>query len=170
MGKDLIFPDCKCVSWYPCDRIACGGRCRTYPGILVLAKLIKIWPRWSFSRLSVYHQLILLYFQGLGRRTFPDRCQHYSNNLITWSADSDARSCYMASYQGAPGADNNRYRRFPRVHPEAKPSSAPLATTTTKWFQRPDVPYKTPLHVMAITQEPFLSPNKWVYSYRPIWR
>lgn len=107
--------------------------------------------------------------KGLGRRTFPDRCQHYSNNLITWNLPNDARSCYMASYQGPLGADNSQYRRFPRVHPDAKPGSTPLETTTTKWFQRPDVPYKTPLHVLAITQEPFLSPNKWAYSYRPIW-
>lgn len=110
-----------------------------------------------------------IYFQGLGRRTFPDRCQHYSNNLITWNTTNDARTCYTVSYQGAPGADNSRYRRFPRVHPGAKPGSALLATTTTKWFQQPDVPHKTPLHVLAITQEPFLTPNKWAYSYRPIW-
>lgn len=114
-------------------------------------------------------QIFLFFFQGLGRRTFPNRCQHYSNNLITWNTHSDPRSCYMASYQGPPGDDNSRYRRFPRIHPEGKPGSAPLETTTTKWFQRPDVPHKTPLHVLAITQEPFLAPNKWAYSYRPIW-
>ena len=76
--------------------------------------------------------------------------------MITWNTTNDARSCYMASYQGASGADNSRNRRFPRIHPEAKPGSAPLETTTTKWFQRSDIPYKTPLHVLAITQEPFL--------------
>lgn len=106
---------------------------------------------------------------GLGRRTFPDRCQHYSNNLITWETNNDPRSCYMASYHGLQGDDNSRYRRFPRVHLDGKPGSAPSETTTTKWFKQPDVPYKTPLHVLAITQEPFLTPNKWAYSYRPIW-
>ncbi|XP_022783698.1 uncharacterized protein LOC111324415 isoform X2 [Stylophora pistillata] len=107
--------------------------------------------------------------EGLGRRTFPDRCQHYSNNLIAWKTNNDPRSCYMASHQGLPGDDNSRYRRFPQVHLEGKPGSAPSETTTTKWFKQPDIPYKTPLHVLAITQEPFLSPNKWAYSYRPIW-
>ncbi|XP_068709656.1 testis-expressed protein 36-like [Montipora capricornis] len=107
---------------------------------------------------------------GLGRRTFPDRCQHYSSNLITWNATNDARTCYVASFQGVPGADNSRYRRFPRFHTKKNHESAPLRTTTTKWFQRPDVPFKTPLNVLAITQEPFLAPNQWAYSYRPTWR
>ena len=125
------------------------------------------WESTIFYVLNIF--LYLFYFQGLGRRTFSDRCQHYSSNLITWNANNDARSCYMASYLGSQGEDNSRNRRFPRVHPEAKPGSAPLQTTTTKWFRRPDIPYKTPLHVLAITQEPFLTPNRWAYSYRPIW-
>lgn len=106
---------------------------------------------------------------GLGRRMSPERCQHYSSNLITWNATNDARTCYATSYQGIPGEDNSRYRRFPRLHTGKKTGSSTEQTTTTKWFQRPDVPHKTPLNVLAITQEPLLSPNKWVYSFRPIW-
>lgn len=149
-------------------------RFKLYPYVLVQRYACSIVsPRtaqWSiFFILYFLFFIHLFYFQGLGRRTFPDRCQHYSNNLITWNTNNDARSCYMASYQGDSGDDNSRYRRFPRIHSEPKPGSAPLETTTTKWFRRPDIPHKTPLHVLAITQEPFLIPNKWAYSYRPIW-
>ena len=98
-----------------------------------------------------------------------DRRQHYSNNLISWRMPSERQSCYTASYQGVPGEDMSKLRRFPRQHAEGKPGSAPLATTTTEWFREPDIPHKTPLHVLAISQQPFLRPNKWAYSYRPIW-
>ena len=116
-----------------------------------------------------FHFFLLISFQGLGRRMLPDCSQHYSNNLITWNTAGETRSCYTSSFRGQQGDERCRYRRFPRSHPQGKPGSAPVSTSTTRWFQPPDVPHRTPLHVLAVSQEPFLPPNKWTYSYRPIW-
>lgn len=81
--------------------------------------------------------------------------------------DNDHKSQYMKSYRGAT-ADAATLRRYPQNHPEAKPGTAPLSTTSTKWFNpHKEGQFRTPLHVLACTQEPLLPPNRWAYSYRP---
>ncbi|KAK3751349.1 hypothetical protein QZH41_009298 [Actinostola sp. cb2023] len=108
-----------------------------------------------------------VYFgNGLGKRTLPERSQHYSNNMITWNMQNDHHSNYMVSYRGST-AYPAKFRRYPKDHQEGKPGTAPLSTTTTKWCNHRDATHRTPLHVMATTQEPLLPPNSWVYSYRP---
>ncbi|XP_032222034.2 testis-expressed protein 36 [Nematostella vectensis] len=110
-----------------------------------------------------------VYFgNGLGKKKTPEKSQHYSNNMITWSMNNNNQSNYMTSFRGQ-SADGATSRRFPRIHPEPKPGTAPLQTSTTNWFMPPQVPYRTPLNVLAITQEPLLPSNSWTYSYRPIW-
>lgn len=84
--------------------------------------------------------------------------------MITWNMLNNHRSICTTSYRGRT-ADPADFRRYPKVHPEGKPGTAPLSTTTTKWFDREA--YSTPLHVMAITQEPLLPDNNWTYSYQP---
>lgn len=81
----------------------------------------------------------------------------------------DYNTQYGNIYQGCAGASTTveppTHRRFPKLHKEGTAGpQQPLDTATTMWFQEPDVPYKTPLQVMATAQEPFLGPNKWKYS------
>lgn len=126
--------------------------------------------RHSFQDHGVYfedgreNRLLGKRLQGTDRRqhnTEPDFLKHYGRT----KTDFDYHTVYHKTYKGCLTPDPPTYRRFPKVHREGKPGTAKLDTTTTDWYQSPDVPYKTPTHVLAISQEPFLGHNNFKYSY-----
>lgn len=106
----------------------------------------------------------------LGKRlTAPTQRQHYTDkdNIKHNSRQAinfDYNTNYGIEYEGNQSTGRPSHRRFPKVHNEGTTGLAKLDTTTTDWFKNPDVPHKTPLHVMAVAQEPFLGHNKWKYS------
>ena len=117
-----------------------------------------------------------LYLQGQDSRTLgkrltapPDR-QHYTEKQYLkhngrLPVDFEDKTVYRSDYLGQATSAPPTMRRFPRIHKEGVPGMAKLDTTTTDWFREPDVPHRTPLHVLAVSQEPFLPPNHFKYSY-----
>ena len=71
-------------------------------------------------------------------------------------------------YRGLPTAEPPVHRRFTRNHSEGQTGLAKLTTDTTLWrddsLNSKEPEYRTPLHVLAISQEPFLPANAWKYS------
>lgn len=65
---------------------------------------------------------------------------------------------------GQPAENPPVHRRFPRKYRAPEPGSFKLQTSTTNWYQAPDVPFRTPTHVLAVSQEPFPKHNPWKYS------
>jgi hypothetical protein len=74
------------------------------------------------------------------------------------------RTMYRTSYFGDQNTQLPTLRRFPKTHSEGTEGTIKLETATTDWFKEPDVPHKTPLQVLATSQEPHLKHNKWKYS------
>lgn len=78
------------------------------------------------------------------------------------------RSCYTSSY-GKPNAEKPlKHVRYPHEHTlrssEAQRHYNPKNPTILTSF---GASYRTPLHVLAVTQEPFSRANTWVYSQKP---
>ena len=80
----------------------------------------------------------------------------------------DYASIYGSDFQGEPTEKPPVHRRFPRIHKEGVPGPGGLTSGTGAWHSPPDVPATTPLHVLTVTQEPFLPANKWKYSYHSV--
>ncbi|KAK3590265.1 hypothetical protein CHS0354_041343 [Potamilus streckersoni] len=76
----------------------------------------------------------------------------------------DYRTTYGNSFIGDPTPNPPTFRRFRKSLPPPKTARFPNDTTVTDWFQPPIVPFRTPTHVLAISQEPFLKHNAWKYS------
>ncbi|XP_074642730.1 testis-expressed protein 36-like isoform X2 [Tubulanus polymorphus] len=76
----------------------------------------------------------------------------------------DYRSSYRSNFLGDKCEEPPVYRRFPQHHKEGESGIASLATQTTSAFDADDT-HRTPLQVLASSQEPFLKTNKWKYSY-----
>ncbi|XP_071090209.1 uncharacterized protein [Haliotis cracherodii] len=76
----------------------------------------------------------------------------------------DQNSLYTASFLGHPTREPPVHRRFPKAYKEPREGTITLDTSTPSWFKTPEVPYRTPLHVLAVTQEPFVEHNPWKYS------
>lgn len=78
-------------------------------------------------------------------------------------------SCYAASYN-KPDTETARlqHARYPHEH-TARSSHAQRQynATTSNILTSFGAPYTTPLQVLAVTQEPFLRANTWVYSHKP---
>ncbi|XP_028390912.1 uncharacterized protein LOC114515802 [Dendronephthya gigantea] len=78
------------------------------------------------------------------------------------------RSCYTASYGKPRPKTPLKHVRYPHEHTvrssDAQRRYDPKKSTILTSF---GAPYTTPLHVLAITQEPFLRANTWVYSHKP---
>lgn len=78
-------------------------------------------------------------------------------------------SCYASSYN-KPFYETYRlrHRRYPHEYAttssHAQRQFDPKKSTILSSF---GAPYRTPLHVLAVTQEPFLPANTWVYSHKP---
>lgn len=106
----------------------------------------------------------------LGRRlTAPIQRQHFTSkeylkHFGRHIINHDYHSIYRVDFDGNQSTEGPAHRRFPRAHKEGNDGLATLNTTTTKWFREPDVPYQTPLQVLASSQEPFLKANRWKYS------
>ncbi|XP_041370681.1 uncharacterized protein LOC121384374 [Gigantopelta aegis] len=96
--------------------------------------------------------------------TEPDFIKHYSLKPV----DRNFDSLYHDSFEGKPTPFPPVHRRFPKTYKEPAEGPIKLDTTTTDRFRSPDVPYKTPLHVLALSQEPFPKHNRWKYSYQPL--
>ncbi|ESO95171.1 hypothetical protein LOTGIDRAFT_160937 [Lottia gigantea] len=75
--------------------------------------------------------------------------------------DTEYRTCYMGNKTEFPPV----HRRFPKLYSAPKEGRIPLDTTTSDWFQQKEPTPKTPLRVMAISQQPFLKHNPFKYSY-----
>ena len=108
----------------------------------------------------------------LGRgMTAPDYRQHSTDkdslaHLGTGQPyGGDYNTVYGRNFTGRKCEKAPSTRRFPTVHPAVKEGLILPDTKTTSWFKEPEVPHKTPTHVLAISQEPFLRPNRWKYSY-----
>lgn len=78
-------------------------------------------------------------------------------------------SCYTTAYS-KPVTESTRlqHARYPYEH-TTRSSHAQRQYNPTKSniLTSFGVPYRTPLHVLAVTQEPFLRANTWVYSHKP---
>ncbi len=119
---------------------------------------------------------MLFPFQGQDSRNLGKQLTKYEFRQHNTSADylhhrvpsgdhSRNSTVYQSDYAGT-GRDDSRYkRRFPKMCPSPRSGLAKLTTSTTSAFKKPDVPYHTPTQVLATSQEPFLPPNKWKYSY-----
>lgn len=114
-------------------------------------------------------------FQGhasrhLGKRLHSsDQRLHHTNNQYLKHhgrqvTNFDYRTQYDSTYQGEKIKSPPAYRRFPRIHADGDVAQSKLDTTTTAWYEEPDVPFKTPLQMLASSQEPFLPHNAWRYS------
>ena len=132
----------------------------------------------------------LLPTQGFGKRLVRDSKvnQHYSHHCISWddAPHPSYSSTYKAGYggkerdlknyaQSTQRADasllkkfhtplKSNFRHFPRNHrlPE-DPANTKPTTHTTNWFG--DKTHRTPLFVLAATQQPFVKLNPWKFSY-----
>jgi len=106
----------------------------------------------------------------LGKRLTapPERQHHTDKDYIKHNSrhpiNFDYNTIYGLEYEGNQSTKRPSHRRFPKIHKEGSDGLAKLNTTTTDWFKEPDVPHKTPLHVLAVSQEPFLPHNAWKYS------
>ncbi|XP_064631019.1 testis-expressed protein 36-like isoform X2 [Lineus longissimus] len=74
------------------------------------------------------------------------------------------KTMYRASYFGDQETERPTLRRFPKVYSAGTEGTKKLDTSTTDWYNEPDVPHKTSLQVLASTQEPHLKRNRWKYS------
>lgn len=108
----------------------------------------------------------------LGKRnTAPPERQHYTNKDYLkhrgrTAVDFSYLTEYDKFYKGEPTETPPTRRRFPREHAEGTSGLAKLNTSTTDWFQQePQTKFRTPLQVLAVSQEPFLPANRWKYSY-----
>ena len=102
--------------------------------------------------------------QSRQHNTSTDFLKHYGRTQV----DSDYRTVYTQRYRGSssPCEQPVSHRRFAKTFPQANSGLAKLSTTAvTSPYSKPDVPYKTPTRVLAVSQQPFLGPNKWKYSY-----
>lgn len=93
--------------------------------------------------------------------TDKDYLKHSGRTIV----NHDYNTIYGSDFEGRPTTEPPTKRRFPRIHKDGDPSLTKLTTTTTAQFREPDVPFRTPLHVLAVSQEPFLAANKWKYSH-----
>lgn len=86
--------------------------------------------------------------------------KHFGRSAV----DRDLHTTYGTSYIGNGTEQPPVYRRFPKQYKSPQNGPLVLDTSTTHWFQHPEVPHKTPTHVLAVSQEPFLKHNAWKYS------
>jgi hypothetical protein len=93
--------------------------------------------------------------------TEKDYLKHYGRMVVNYNYKTE----YYDRYDGEDTKEAPTRRRFPKIHKEGDPNIEKLDTTTTDWFTSPTVPHKTPTHVLAVSQEPFLPSNSWKYSY-----
>ena len=118
---------------------------------------------------------LIFIFQGkdercLGRKiTLPDlRLHHTEKSFLKHHSrdpvDADLNTNYRVAYLGQPTEKPPVHRRFPRKYQTPATGSQQLQTTTTSWYRSPDVPFRTPTHVLAVSQEPFPKHNPWKYS------
>ncbi|XP_055955622.1 uncharacterized protein LOC126814912 [Patella vulgata] len=100
-----------------------------------------------------------------------DLRQHYTNNRhlthisFTPQPPYHIDSEYRSNYKGEKTEFPPVHRRFPKVYSEPKEGHINLDTTTSDWHESSQPPPKTPLRVLAISQEPFLKHNPFKYSY-----
>ncbi|XP_067657214.1 uncharacterized protein [Haliotis asinina] len=106
----------------------------------------------------------------LGRRlvNIDHRLHETNNSFLSHQTmhpiQVDQNSLYTASFLGKPTNEPPVHRRFPKAYKEPQEGKIKLETSTPCWFKAPEVPYRTPLHDLAVTQEPFLEHNPWRYS------
>lgn len=106
----------------------------------------------------------------LGRRLrSPKSRSHHTDNTFLkhygrLPIDFSYNTVQSDSYQGDSITDPPEMRRFPKICQEPQEGRIKLDTTTSDWFKCPDIPHKTPLHVLAVSQEPYLQHNAWKYS------
>lgn len=110
--------------------------------------------------------------RSLGRRlTAPNYRQHSTEqdalaHLGRGQAyGGDYHTVHGRNYTGRRCDSPPSQRRFPKVHPDPQEGCITPSTKTTSWFPDSDIIHKTPTHVLAVSQEPFLKPNRWKYSY-----
>ncbi|XP_059174305.1 testis-expressed protein 36-like [Physella acuta] len=101
----------------------------------------------------------------LGRRlTAASARLHHTNTNFLYHKDGRPLPPYNSvtaiSYQHPVGAEPTTRRRFPKSYANSKGREP--STDLTSWASPP---LQTPLHVMAVTQEPFLRHNRWKYSF-----
>ncbi|BFZ01071.1 hypothetical protein BsWGS_04111 [Bradybaena similaris] len=106
----------------------------------------------------------------LGRRLQPIDCRlHHTDVTFLHHKGPGSQHHYSpttATTYTDPGLPEPlTHRRFPRIYHNAESSESRKGTATEH-----ELSYTTPLHVLAITQEPFSLHNDWKYSFRGDWR
>ena len=79
------------------------------------------------------------------------------------------KSCYAASYS-KPDTETIRlqHARYPHEHiTRSGHAQRQYNRAKSSILTSFGPPYRIPLHVLAVTQEPFLRANTWVYSHKP---
>lgn len=134
---------------------------------------------WKFSFIDSrtnYH-IYILNTQGRSTRTLgknlvtSEQRQHYTDKHFLKHqgrvvVDHDYNTIHTTDFRGRPTETPPVHRRFPTIHKDGVPGPALLSTTTTRWQDdtKPETRYRTPLHVLAVTQDPLLPANQWKYS------
>lgn len=104
--------------------------------------------------------------RSLGRRLHPidHRLHHTDTGFLHHRSRNpilhDYNPITATSYREPGQTEAPTKRRFPKIY--KSPEIDELSTQTTTWRA---TPFKTPMHVLAISQEPFLKHNSWKYSH-----
>lgn len=114
-----------------------------------------------------------VYFgQGLGKKKVPMKIsQHKSDDIVTWGGRRkpesllDINSLYREDYLGDRCSTAPAYRRYSKTYPASQLRSLKLDSNTTLWVDDKETVPQTFLQTLANTQEPYLPPNPWRYSY-----
>ncbi|KAL5022029.1 hypothetical protein ScPMuIL_001184 [Solemya velum] len=92
-----------------------------------------------------------------------DFLKHFGKKNVEFAGDSTYSLSYMGESQ--PRLSHQYRRRFPKAYRQPPTEDVKIDTSTTNWYRHTDVPRRTPMHVLAMSQEPFLKHNAWRYSY-----
>nr|XP_039249841.1 testis-expressed protein 36-like [Styela clava] len=114
-----------------------------------------------------------VYFgQGLGKKkAHSDTSQHKSNDIVTWGGKKkpesllDINSLYREDFLGERCSTAPVHRRYSKIYPTPPVGQIKLDTNTTLWVDDKEYVPRTFLQTLANTQEPYLPPNPWKYSY-----
>lgn len=104
------------------------------------------------------------FLQGLGKRILHEKRQHKGENMLFIEESKELTSLYQSSYDKKE-VPRCYHTRFPRIYPTPADSTR-ISSTTTKWWSPSDM-HKTPLHVLASSQQPHIKENQWKYAYQP---
>ena len=108
-------------------------------------------------------------YQGSGKKMLPEKKYQCSGDGLLPPVTNTPKSCYSASYN-EPNTESIRlqHARYPHEHMrrscQAQRQYNPQKSNILTSF---GAPFRTPLHVLAVTQEPFLKASTWVYSHKP---